>query len=103
VIVRAPRHTTGWKSLREDVARTLAPIAAVHVEPSGDVQAWKDGDHAWTTQDFHVTGSLKDGRGFTVEVRYSAVWRKIEKKWLIEYEHFLGPRPVAKTTPPNQA
>lgn len=108
VLDRAPRHTTGNKSLREDVARTLAPVAAMHVEPVGDVRAWKDGDHAWTIQDFHITGSLKDGRGFGVDVHYSAVWRKTKekdkdgrKKWLVEYEHFTGPRPTVKVTAPE--
>jgi ketosteroid isomerase-like protein len=114
VLDRAPRNSTGIRNLRDDVAATLAPVAAIHIDPVGDVRAWKDGDHAWTIQDFHVTGTLKDGRGFAVDVHYSAVWRKAEKKdrqkektysdekdheWLVEYEHLMGPPPVARTSP----
>lgn len=118
VLDRAPRNTTGAMSLRDDVAATLAPIASLHAEPVGEIRAWKDGDRAWTIQDFHVTGTLKDGRGFAVDVRYSAVWRKADKKdrqekerqnasqgasgqepkWLVEYEHLMGPPPVARMT-----
>ncbi len=64
-----------------------------------ELQVWKGKKKSWTLQPFTISATLKDGRWETWTGRHSAMWEKVDDKWLVAYEHLLGPAPTPTPVP----
>jgi ketosteroid isomerase-like protein len=64
---------------------------------SGSLTAGKElkvtrrGNIAWTTVPMHFSAKMKDGKTIDTPVRYTGIWEKKGKNWVIVHEHLSAP------------
>ena len=49
------------------------------------------GNVAWTTVPMHLSAKMKDGKTIDTPVRYTGIWEKKGKTWLLVHEHLSAP------------
>jgi ketosteroid isomerase-like protein len=88
----APFSYHGWKEYEPGVHKNLLDNAAAASLTAGkELKVSRHGNIAWTTAPMHFTAKMKDGKSIDVEVRYTGIWEKRGKSWLLVHEHLSVP------------
>ena len=88
----APFSYTGWKNYETGVQKEFFDTAAsVSLTAGKDLKVTRHGNMAWTTVSMHLTDKTKDGKTTQAEIRYTGIWEKRGKTWLLVHEHLSAP------------
>lgn len=88
----APFSYQGWKEYEPGVHKNLLDNAVSASLTAGkELKVTRHGNIAWTTVPMHFTAKMKDGKSIDVEVRYTGIWEKRGKSWLLVHEHLSVP------------
>ena len=87
----APLKYTGWAEYAEGVKKQFAPFASSKWTVGDDVRVRQSGNLAWGTATWHGELVKKDGSKQALDGRYTCVWEKRGKDWLVVHEHMSVP------------
>jgi len=84
----APFSYTGWKEYDAGVRKEFLDNATTASLTAGkDLRVTRRGNIAWTVVPMHITAKFKDGKTLDSPVRYTGIWEKHGKTWLLVHEH----------------
>lgn len=89
----APLKYKGWAEYEEGAKKVLADFASGKFTINDDARAHQHGNLAWATATFHADFVTKSGGKVPMDVRWTVVWEKRGKDWLIVHEHVSAPLP----------
>ena len=69
----------------------LDNAASASLTAGKELKVTRHGNIAWTTVPMHFTAKMKDGKSIDVAVRYTGIWEKRGKSWLLVHEHLSVP------------
>jgi ketosteroid isomerase-like protein len=88
----APFSYSGWKEYDAGVRKNFFEQAdAVGLAAGKELKVTRRGNVAWTTVPMHLTAKMKDGKSIDAQVRYTGIWEKRGKNWLLVHEHLSAP------------
>jgi ketosteroid isomerase-like protein len=88
----APFSYSGWKQYDAGVRKEfLDNTASVSLTAGQDLRVTRHGNIAWTVVPMHLVVKMKDGKTLDSPVRYTGIWEKQGKSWLIVHEHLSVP------------
>ncbi len=88
----APFSYAGWKEYAAGVQKEFLDSAAnVSLTAGKDLKVTRRGNVAWTTVPMHLSDKTKDGKHLEVNLRYTGIWEKHGKTWLLVHEHISAP------------
>ena len=88
----APFSYQGWKEYEPGVHKNLLDNAASASLTAGkELRVTRHGNVAWTTVPMRFTAKMKDGKNIDVAVRYTGIWEKRGKSWILVHEHLSVP------------
>jgi hemoglobin len=91
----APLKYKGWAEYEEGAKKVLADFASVKFTINDDAQVHQHGNLGWATATFHADFVTKSGGKEPMDARWTLVWEKRGKDWLIVHEHVSVPLPPA--------
>ncbi|HEY4682138.1 MAG TPA: nuclear transport factor 2 family protein [Candidatus Acidoferrales bacterium] len=94
----APLKYTGWNEYAEGVKKAFAEFSSVKFTPGDDVQVQQRGNFAWGAVTVRTDVVLKDGTKQSFDARWTIVWQKRGKDWIIAHDHFSAPAPLPQAT-----
>jgi ketosteroid isomerase-like protein len=87
-----PFSYTGWKEYAAGVQKAIFDNAASASLTAGkQLKVTRHGNIAWTTVPMHLSEKTKDGKSVELEIRYTGIWEKRGKNWLLVQEHLSAP------------
>jgi ketosteroid isomerase-like protein len=90
----APFSYSGWKDYETGVKKEFLDSSQSIVLTAGkDLKVSRRGNMAWTTVPMHLIDNTKDGKTIQLEVRYTGIWEKRGKAWVLVHEHLSTPLP----------
>lgn len=96
----APLKYTGWNAYAEGVQKAFYEvIKSAKFTLNDDVQVQQGGKSAWGSATFKLDMVTKDGAHESAEGRWTVVWEKSGKSWLIVHEHVSFPAPTPSAGP----
>ena len=88
----APFAYHGWREYHEGVQKEfLSNMESGSLTAGKDLKVTRRGTIAWTTVSMHFSEKTKDGKSSETEVRYTGIWEKRGKDWLLVHEHLSAP------------
>ncbi len=88
----APFAYHGWKEYHDGVQKEFfANMASGSLTPGQDLKVNRRGTLAWTTVSMHFSEKTKDGKTTETQVRYTGIWEKRGRNWLLVHEHLSSP------------
>jgi ketosteroid isomerase-like protein len=88
----APFSYSGWKEYDAGVRTNFLNNATTTSLTAGkELKVTRHGNIAWTTVPMQLTAKMKDGKTIDTPVRYTGIWEKRGKTWLIVHEHLSVP------------
>lgn len=88
----APFSYTGWKEYDEGMRDLLeANVVSISLTAEKDLKVARRGNIAWTTVSMHAFAKMKNGTTLDTPVRYTGIWEKRGKIWLLVHEHLSTP------------
>jgi len=88
----APFSYSGWKEYDAGVRKEFLDNAASASLTAGkELKVTRHGNIAWTTVPMHISVKMKDGKTIDSPVRYTGIWEKRGKTWLLVHEHLSVP------------
>ena len=96
----APLKYTGWAEYAAGVDKVAADLKSIRFTLGDDARTYRRGNVAWATATMRAEVATKGGAKQTIEGRWTLVWEKRGKDWLIVHEHFSAPLPSMETTGP---
>ena len=88
----APFAYHGWKEYHDGVQKEFfANMASGSLIPGKDLKVNRRGTLAWTTVSMHFSEKTKDGKTTETQVRYTGIWEKRGRSWLLVHEHLSSP------------
>lgn len=88
----APFAYHGWKEYHDGVQKEFfANMASGSLTAGKDLRVTRRGTLAWTTVSMHFSEKTKDGKATETQVRYTGIWEKRGKNWLLVHEHLSTP------------
>jgi uncharacterized protein (TIGR02246 family) len=88
----APFADHGWKEHHDGVLKEFfSNMASGSLTAGKDLQVFRRGTVAWTTVSMHFSEKTKDGRSTETDVRYTGIWEKRGRGWLLVHEHMSAP------------
>ena len=88
----APFSYTGWKEYNSGVHELLSThVDSLALTVDKDLKVTRHGTIAWTTVSMHAAAKLKNGSSIDTPVRYTGIWEKHGKTWLLVHEHLSAP------------
>ena len=89
-----PFSYLGWKDYEAGVRKNfMGSVESVSLTAGKDLKVTRRGTVAWTVVSMHVTAKMKDGRTIDSPVRYTGIWERHGKSWLLVHEHLSVPMP----------
>jgi len=89
----APLKYTSWNEYNEGVKKILADFASLKFTLGSDVQVQRAGSTVWATATFRAEATMQNGAKDTFDGRWTIVWEKRGKDWLVVHEHVSVPMP----------
>jgi ketosteroid isomerase-like protein len=87
-----PFSYRSWKEYQTGVQKALFDNAASASLTAGkELKVTRRGNIAWTTVPMHFSEKTKDGKDVELNVRYTGIWEKHGKNWLLVHEHLSVP------------
>ncbi|HUN62848.1 MAG TPA: nuclear transport factor 2 family protein [Candidatus Sulfotelmatobacter sp.] len=88
----APFSYSGWKQYDAGVRKEfLDNTASLSLTAGQDLRVTRHGNIAWTVVPMRLVVKMKDGKTLDSPVRYTGIWEKHGKSWLIVHEHLSVP------------
>lgn len=87
----APLKYTGWAEYAAGVKKILAGVSSLKFTLGDDVRTHQHGNLAWGTATWHADLVNKNGSKEALDGRWTVVWEKRGKDWLIVHEHVSAP------------
>jgi ketosteroid isomerase-like protein len=88
----APFSYTGWQQYDTGVRKEFIDSTASMTLTAGkDLKVTRRGTIAWITVPIHLDGKTKDGKPMNLQCRYTGIFEKRGKDWLIVHEHISTP------------
>jgi ketosteroid isomerase-like protein len=88
----APFSYLGWKEYDAGVRKNILDnIETASLTAGKELKVTRHGNIAWTTVPMHFTAKMKDGKNIDTAVRYTGIWEKHGKSWLLVHEHLSVP------------
>jgi ketosteroid isomerase-like protein len=88
----APFSYNGWKEYDAGVRKTFLDNAeSASLTAGKELKVVRHGNIAWMTVPMHITAKFKDGKTLDSPVRYTGIWEKRGKSWLLVHEHLSVP------------
>ncbi|HEU4390909.1 MAG TPA: nuclear transport factor 2 family protein [Blastocatellia bacterium] len=88
----APLKYQSWAEYKAGVKKDFFDqITTGTLTPYDDLKVTRRGNIAWTTVTFHLSVKFKSGESVEVDCRHTAIWEKVNNKWLIVHEHVSSP------------
>jgi len=81
----------GWAEFGADVKKAFADMTSIQFTIHDDVQVHQQGHLAWGTATVRDEVVTKAGQHEAIEARWTVIWEKQGKNWLIVHEHFSAP------------
>jgi ketosteroid isomerase-like protein len=83
-----PFSYLGWKEYDAGVRKNfLEQTESASLTAGKELKVTRHGNIAWTTVPMRLTAKLKDGKTLDSPVRYTGIWEKQGKNWLLVHEH----------------
>jgi ketosteroid isomerase-like protein len=90
----APFSYSGWKEYDAGVRKSFMDnITSISLTAGKDLKLTRHGTIAWTTVPMHLAANMKDGHTIDTQLRYTGIWEKHGKTWLLVHEHISAPLP----------
>jgi ketosteroid isomerase-like protein len=88
----APFSYNNWKEYDAGVRKELLDQMVTGSLTAGkELRVTRRGNIAWTTVPMHFSAKMKDGKTIDTPVRYTGIWEKKGKSWLLVHEHLSAP------------
>jgi ketosteroid isomerase-like protein len=88
----APFSYTGWKEYSEGTHDLFsANVDSISLTADKDLKTVRRGNIAWTTVSMHALAKMKNGTTIDTPVRYTGIWEKRGKTWVLVHEHLSAP------------
>lgn len=88
----APFSYTGWKEYEEGTRDLFsANVESIALTAEKDLKTTRHGNIAWTTVSMHALAKMKNGTTLDTPVRYTGIWEKRGKNWVLVHEHLSAP------------
>ena len=88
----APFSYNGWKEYDVGVRKEfLDQVQSISLTAGKELKATRHGNIAWTTVPMHLSAKMKDGKTIDTPVRYTGIWEKKGKNWVLVHEHLSAP------------
>ncbi len=88
----APFSYNSWKDYQAGVQKEFFDTAeSVNVTAGKELKTTRRGNIAWTTVPMHLAEKTKDGKDIQLQLRYTGIWEKHGKTWLLVHEHISAP------------
>jgi hemoglobin len=96
----APMKYTGWSAYAAGVQKVFVDtVQSAKFTLNDDVQVQQSGKSAWGTATFKIDMVSKAGTRESAEGRWTVVFEKVGKDWLIVHEHVSFPAPEPPSGP----
>jgi uncharacterized protein (TIGR02246 family) len=92
----APLKFTGWKEYASGTAQIFAGFSSLKVTLNDDLRTEQRGNVAWATTTFRADIVNKDGSKVALDGRWTVIWERRDRDWLIVHEHGSVPLPLPK-------
>jgi ketosteroid isomerase-like protein len=87
-----PFSYLGWNDYDAGVRKNfLDSVETATLTAGKDLKVTRHGNIAWTTVPMHLSAKMKDGKTIDTPVRYTGIWEKHGKNWLLVHEHLSVP------------
>jgi ketosteroid isomerase-like protein len=88
----APFSYSGWKEYDAGVRKELLDqMLSGSLTAGKELKVTRHGNIAWTTVPMHFSAKMKDGKTIDTPVRYTGIWEKKGKTWVLVHEHLSAP------------
>jgi ketosteroid isomerase-like protein len=88
----APFSYTGWAEYDAGVRKNLLDSTeSLSLTAGKELKVTRHGNIAWTTVPMHAVAKFKDGKTLDTPIRYTGIWEKHGKTWLLVHEHVSVP------------
>ncbi len=88
----APFSYSGWKEYDVGVRKELLDqMQSGSLTAGKELKVTRHGNVAWTTVPMHFSAKMKDGKTIDTPVRYTGIWEKKGKTWVLVHEHLSAP------------
>ena len=88
----APFSYNGWKQYDAGVRKELLDqMQSGSLTAGKELKVTRRGNIAWTTVPMHFSAKMKDGKTIDTPVRYTGIWEKKGKTWVLVHEHLSAP------------
>ncbi len=86
-----PLKYKGWSEYESGVKTVLAQWQTMKAVVNDDAAVHARGDLYWGTATVHLDITPKQGNPMTLDVRWTVVWQKQGRQWLVVHEHVSAP------------
>jgi ketosteroid isomerase-like protein len=90
----APLKYKGWSEFEEGAQKLLSQWQSMKCELGDDVQTHQQESLAWGAATWHCDIVDKAGAKQGMDGRWTVIWEKRGKDWLVVHEHFSVPLPT---------
>jgi ketosteroid isomerase-like protein len=88
----APFSYSGWKQYDVGVRKELLDqMQSGSLTAGKELKVTRHGNIAWTTVPMRFSAKMKDGKTIDTPVRYTGIWEKKGKTWVLVHEHLSAP------------
>ena len=88
----APFSYGNWKEYDAGVRTHFFDEAeTVSLTAGKELRVTRHGNIAWTTVPMHLTAKMKGGQNIDAQIRYTGIWERKGKAWLLVHEHLSAP------------
>ena len=82
----------GWDQYRKNIQKSFGETESLSLTLNDDLRVTVLGSMALTTATGHLSSKNKDGKSFDSNIRFSGVWEKKGKLWLVIHDHWSRSR-----------
>ena len=86
-----PLKYKGWSEYESGVKNVLAQWQKLKATVNDDAEVHAKGDLYWGTATVHLDITPKQGNPMALEVRWTVLWQKQGRQWLVVHEHVSAP------------
>jgi ketosteroid isomerase-like protein len=86
-----PLKYKGWSAYESGVKNVFAQWQTMKATVNDDAEVHANGNLYWGTATVHLEITPKQGSLMTLDARWTAIWQKQGKQWLIVHEHVSAP------------
>jgi len=88
----APFSYGNWKEYDAGVRKNFFDNAeTVSLTAGKELKVTRHGNIAWTTVPMHLTAKMRGGQTIDAPIRYTGIWERKGKGWLLVHEHLSAP------------